>query len=270
MDVCDYSKLQGNVRLEAGTDPAHQSVVIPDATGAGCATRFEVHDSPTDIASGGAGFRSMWAKYDSNEGTTGGAEFVYGFSVRVGSTIPKYVHIWELHQRANIYRVDPDLSIAPHAVMFRNGQMQYREMTGAGVWNGSAWTRYQNYNDQQVLVASPKPDTWYDVMIHIKASEGSTGLTEAFVREAGQSWPTVPQYVNNGPSLPYVPGGLDPGIPSKISTYDDVSGLSGLYLEAGLYTGDNTWYEPTNSIVTVMDNLRRYTSLEAARSGFGK
>jgi hypothetical protein len=270
-DTCDDSQwtATGWGRLEAGTDPQHQSVVTPSVrrVDTGCANRFEAHDSPTDLNSG---FRSLWARYDSGEGTTGGVDFVYGLSFLVSEAF-RYVHIWELQKRATLYRVAPELSVAPHALLIRDGQLQYREMTGAARWADGRWRGWSNYQDQRVVLARVLPGTWYDVMIRIRASEGADGLTQVYARQAGQAWPTVPNWQNSGPSLPYIPGGLDPGVPEKISVYQPsaaTAGLTGLYVEAGVYTGSSTWEEPTSRISVYLDELRRYTTLASARAGF--
>ena len=270
-DTCDDSQWTdtGYGRLEAGGDPAHQFVLTSEVRrgDAGCAALFEVHDDPIDLNSG---FRSLWARYDSSEGTVGGEDFVYGLSFR-STTLPDYAHIWELHQRANLYDVARGLSIAPHALLIRDGGLEYREMTGAALWDGSRWTGWSNFQDRQVLLPALEPDTWYDVLIRIRTSETSRGLTQVYARRAGESWPTRPTWQNVGPSLPYVPGGLDPRIPEKLDVYSAdaaTGGLTGLYLEVGLYTGSSTWAQRTSSISVHIDQLRRYTDLTAAQAGF--
>ena len=270
-DTCDDSQwtATGHGRLEAGTDPRHQSVVTSSIrrSESGCADRFEIHDDRTDI---NAGFRSLWARYDSGEGTTGGVDFVYGLSFRVSSVL-RYVHIWELQKRANLYADLPQLSVAPHALLIRDGQLQYREMTGAARWEDGRWAGWSNYQDQRVVLARVSPDTWYDVMIRIRTSEGADGLTQVYARQAGQAWPTEPDWQNRGPSLPYIPGGLDPDIPRKISVYQPsaaTAGLTGLYVEAGVYTGSSSWQEATSRVYVYLDELRRYATLASARAGF--
>jgi hypothetical protein len=270
-DICSSAQwtATGHGALEESNDPGRHSVLTSQIRRAneGCANRFEIKDSFLDMKSG---FRALWAKYDSNEGTTGGTDFVYGLSFQANA-VPRYAHIWELHQRANIYRIDPDLSVAPHALIIRDGALQYREMTGAARWNGDEWTGWSNDQDQQVLLASLLPNTWYDVMIRIKASEQANGLTQVYVRQAGQSWPASPSWQNSGPSLPYVPGGLDPRIPDKIGVYQaepDTDGLTGLFLAAGIYTGSSTWIDPVSPVIVYLDQLRRYTDLASAKAGF--
>jgi hypothetical protein len=270
-DTCDESQWTstGHGRLEAGGNPARQFTITSQVRrgSAGCAARFELQDDPIDVNSG---FRSLWARYDSGEGTTGGDDFVYGLSFRL-TTVPGYAHIWELHQRANLYGVARGLSIAPHALLIRDGALQYREMTGAAMWEGSRWTGWSNYQDRKVLIPALEPDTWYDVLVRIRTSETPRGLTQVYARRAGEPWPSRPTWENAGPSLPYIPGGLDPRIPEKLDVYSadaTTDGLTGLYVEAGLYTGSSTWAQPTSSISLYLDQLRRYTDLAAAREGF--
>jgi len=269
-DTCDTSQwtATGWGSLEAGSQPAHQSVVVSDVrrVPTGCANRFEIHNNATDI---NTGFRALWSRYDSQEGTVGGTDFVWGLSFRV-SAVPAYAAVWELHHRSNIYSIDNDLALAPHAVMIRNGQLQYREMTGAGVWSGGQWTGYSNYQDQKVLLPTVAANTWYDVLIRVKTSEGADGLTQVYAKPAGQAWPSVPSWQNAGPSLPFVPGGLDPKVPNKISVSQPGAGasLTGLYVTVGMYTGSNSWAQPTSQVYTWVDQLRRYPDLVSAKAGW--
>jgi hypothetical protein len=270
-ETCDESQwnLDGtHGGLEAQT-PSQQSWIIstsPLRTGHGCSQKNEIANTSGDLMPGG-GYRSLLAKYDSNEGFEGGNDFVYGLSIQV--PVIDETQTWELHQRPNIYSVGNGIAIAPHAILFRNGQLQYREMTGSANWDGTQWTGWSNYQDQKVLVTSPSTNTWYDIMVHIKASEGSDGVTEVYVRPSGSAWPSTPTWSNSGPTLQYIPGGLDPNVPNKISSYDaDSSGRSGFYLEMGLYNGSNTWYNTAQTIDLFTDNLRRYTDVASAKTGF--
>jgi len=268
-DTCNTSQwTTGLGGVEAG-DPAHQVTFgnSPRRDPAGCSTRFEMHNASSDIW-GGQSFRSMLAKYDSNEGTAGGTDFTYGFSFQAQGSIPRYQHIWELHQRENIYSVGGNVSLAPHAVMLRDGRLEYRMMTGAAVWDGSTWARYSSYNDRIVLRPTLTAGTWYDVMVRIRASEGSTGLVEVFARAAGEQWPSTPTWSKAGSTLPYIPGGLDPKVPTKRSTLDTAGGQSGMYVVAGMYSGSANWSEPSQQLILFQDNLRRYRDVASAKTGF--
>jgi hypothetical protein len=144
-------------------------------------------------------------------------------------------------------------------------------MTGAARWDEGDWTGWSNDQDRQVVLPNLSPNIWYDVMIRIKTSENADGLTQVYARQAGQPWPTTPSWQNAGPSLPYVPGGLDPRIPHKMDVYQPEpgnAGLTGLYLEAGIYTGSATWSDPASPVDVYMDQLRRYTDLDSATAGF--
>lgn len=268
-DTCNNTQWTstGNGSIEAG-DPAHQLQVVssPTRTGTGCSARFETHNSPTDQVSNGT-YRSLECKYDTSDASYSGDDFVYGFSFMVPD-VPLYEHIWELHQLMNINNVNPNLALAPHAVLIRNGQLQYRMMTGKALWNGSTWTGYESYNDQIPLTGALQPNAAYDVAIHIKASETSTGLIQVYVRQAGQAWPSTPTWSKSAPTVQWIPGGLDPKVPHKISTFDTYNGLKGLYVCAGVYNGSNVWQESLQQVIVYIDNLRRYTDLTSAAAGF--
>jgi hypothetical protein len=276
-DTGDTSQWTAPSAHEAGSGAAHQFTLSNTVRRrpSGWAARFEMHNSSTDIASN-AGFRSLWAKYDTAEGTSGGTDFAYGFSVRFpveGTQTAKPstgIMLWELHQRANIYGISGSLAIAPHAVMLRDGEIQYRMMTGAGNWTGSAWTGYSAYYDQIQLrpASSVLVDRWYDVIVHLVLSETSSGLAEVWVRDAAEAWTTSPQWSVSAPTMPYVPGGLDPAVPTKRSVTDVLDGYSGMYLETGLYTGTSTWSNSQSQIITYMDELRKYSTVAAAKAGF--
>lgn len=262
----------GNGALEAGAaqSPAgHQFAVVssPTRDGTGYAGYHEMHNNTGDRAAGGNTYRSLWGQYDEQVCGTSGEEVVYGLSLRPGQT--DGVQTWELHQRANIYNVNGSLAIAPHAILVRSNQWQYRLMAGSAIWNGSTWTGYANYQDQIPLTASITANVWYDFIVHIRASETNTGFTNVYVRQAGSAWPSTPTWSNTGPSVQFIPGGSDPAVPTKRSTFDTEAGTGykGLYLECGIYTGSSTWFG--NSPITMyQDNLRRYDSVASAKTGF--
>jgi hypothetical protein len=275
-DTGNYSQFLSNAYggFEVG-DPntSHQTqLVTTTRNGSGYANRYEVHNDPIDKASGT--FRALWSKYDTNDGLPAHPEVYWGMSLLLpnegGQTsLPIYEHLWELHQRQNIYQV-PACAIAPHALMVRNNRLEYRMMTGACKWTGSAWNGYTAYHDQVPVLPSISLGTWYDVIVHIKFSENNEGLLEVWGRAAGQPWPAAPQVSIAAPTLPYIPGGLDPAFPTKASTTTpDSNGNTGLYLQTGLYTGGSTWNQsgPAQHIHT-SDNLRRYSTFSEAKLGF--
>jgi hypothetical protein len=142
-------------------------------------------------------------------------------------------------------------------------------MTGACKWTGTSWNGYTAYHDQVPILPSVSLGTWYDVIVHIKFSEQTDGKLEVWGREAGQPWPASPQVNITNATLPYIPGGLDPAIPTKQSTTTpDSNGNTGLYLQSGLYTGGSTWPTATGQHIHISDNLRRYPTLTDAKLGF--
>jgi hypothetical protein len=261
--------------LEAGS-PAHQSTFSQTVRRGttGWAWRAEVHNNAGDLAANS--YRSLCAKYDSQEGLTHGpSDFAYGFSFRVAiedqvAARFGYSQIWELHHRANLYNV-PGLSLAPHAIELINGNVNYRFGGGSANWNGSSWTGWNTYSPTNTLRANYSTDTWYDIVVRIKCSEASDGICQAWCRAANEAFSGTPQFTMNAPTLPYVPGGVDPLVPTKISTSDvGGDGLTGLYLEAGLYTGSSTWYaqETTQQQIIYLDGMRRYSTSAEALAGF--
>ncbi|SDF23358.1 Polysaccharide lyase [Blastococcus fimeti] len=225
-----------------------------------------MRNDPSNIWAGHS-FRALASRYDTNEGTTGGTDFAYGFSFQAAGSVPQQ-QIWELHQRENIYSLGGHVSLAPHAILLRDGRLEYRMMTGAGIWDGRAWSSTASYNDRIVLRPNVQADTWYDVIVRIHTSEGNDGRVEVFVRAAGEQWPTTPAWSKTGPTLPFIPGGQDPRVPTKRSTLDTVGGQSGLYLQTGLYAGSSRWNERTQQVTLYQDNLRRYRDVASAKSGF--
>lgn len=267
-DTCNNSQwTAGSGGIEAG-DPAHQYQISSAVTrsGSGCAARFEVHNASSDQVSNGS-FRALASKYDTQDGAVAGEDFTYGFSFRVPS-IPGAEQIWELHQRSNIYSVDGDLSLAPHAVLLRDGRIEYRMMTGKARWDGSQWTGYESYNDRIVLDPSAQANAWYDMTVRVKASEGASGLVEVFIRKAGQAWPATPIWTKTGPTVQWIPGGLSPNVPTKRSSFDSDGGYSGLFLEMGICNSRNTWATASQQVLLYVDELRRYTNVAAAKAGF--
>lgn len=280
-DTGDYSQWLATPygRFEVG-DPqtSHQTkLVTTTRNGQGYANLYEVHNNPAVDAASGT-FRAVWGKYNTNDGPPLKSEVYWGFSVMLpkygGQTaIPEYQHLWELHQRENIYGVrgtgSGNCTLAPHAVMVRNNRLEYRMMTGACRWNGTQWVGFEAYYDQQPILPSIALDTWYDVIVHIKFSEQSDGLLEVFARPAGSPWQSGPQLVIRNATLPYIPEGMHPSYPNGVHTYNPSSdGSTGLYLMSGLYTGSATWGSKLSQHYQITDNLRRYPTFQDAKAGF--
>lgn len=254
----------GNAGPEYGD--AHQltAVTTPTRSGTGSTGRFEIHNAATDQVSNGS-YRSLLSKYDLEELGVAGQESIWGFSLQTPA-VPAYEIVWELHQRQNIYNVAGSLSVSPHAILFREGTIQYRLMAGQAVWNGSAWTGWSNFQDQIVIRNSPQPNTWYDFIVHMRAAEDSTGFTRVYVRSSAEAWPASPTWENTGPTVQWVPGGLDPAVPTKRSVYDLAPDYRGLYLQAGLYNGSTTWVETQQQVIMFFQRIRKYGSVAAAKA----
>lgn len=267
--------INGISGLEAGA-PAHQSIISSTVRRGttGFSHRFEVHNNAGDIAADT--FRCLLGKYDSQEGPTQGPpEFTYAFSFRVAqeenvTARLQYNQIWELHHRGNLYSIN-GLQLAPHAIELYEGNITYRLATGPGNWSGTSWTGYANFQAQQVLRPNYQMNTWYDLVLDYRLTEATNGYVRVWCRAAGEAWTNVPQYSFIGATLPWAPGGLDPAVPIKVDTLSIGSdGLSGLYLEAGLYTGSGTWYpsETSQQQIIYMDEMRRHSTLAAAKASF--
>jgi hypothetical protein len=216
------------------------------------AARFET--APGDNWSNGV--RCKVVRYDSNESE--GDEYYYGMSMYFPKSID-YTHMWELHQRADIYNLGGIVALSPHAIMARGGRLEYRMMTGAATWNGNGWNGWSNYLDRMPLTTSMPTNQWVDFIVHLKFTESNTGLLEVWVRTGNEAWATTPQLRRtNIPTLQYVPGGRDPDVRSTIHT-------SSLYAQMGLYKGSGS---TSTTDVVYHDGYRRGTSLAAVQADF--
>lgn len=225
------------------------------------AARFEV--APGDNWSNDS-IRCLVANYDSNESE--GDDYYFAFSMN----FPKHPSdnvVWELHSRRDIYSVDPNTSVAPHAITTAGGRLEYRLLTGPAFWNGSTWTGWSQYEPNIPLLAPIPVGQWIDVVVHIRFTHSSQGTLAVWSRTGGESWTREPQVRRDGiPTLQWIPGfenrifghRNDPRINSNIYT-------SSLYVELGLYPGTDS-VETTD--VVYLDGYRRGTSLAAVRAEF--
>lgn len=273
--TCSLSQWRGTGGEEVGNPGQITLVTRPRRTASGCAARFEVSNDPRDIWEHHS-FRSLLARYDSQDGWGANRDVTYAFSFRFpieqGQTgRPGYALLWELHHRRDLYAVAPALAVAPHAIeLLPDGRLVYRLAGGAAVWNGSAWTGWSTWRPDNTLVAHVRTGTWYDVVVHLRLSEHSDGRTQVYVRRAGEAWPAVPTWQASGANLPWIPGGLDPAVPRTRSSAspDPSSGYTGLYVCVGLYPGGTTWApdQSTQQIIVYVDDLRRYTGVAPAEA----
>lgn len=292
--------------FEVGTSGAHQHAWItsPTRLGTGHAERMEVHNNSGD--SNGSTIRALMMCYDTNEGgvTVGsviGYTDVYwawssylptsgagdanatvssGFSQ---TTIPNYEHLFELHDRKP---GNPSIGeVAPYAVMIRSNQLQFRQRCGTWTWNGSGYnspswntgTAGTTGSNDQIPIPIVKSggtnatfvmDTWIDIIFHVRFANDSSGVVELWARQAGQTFTTSPNLSVSGPTHRVVTDST--GTTFSSADYDSGQQVSGLYVEAGLYTGGNTWSDSSNGAhVHIMDEMRRYSTLAAATANWG-
>jgi hypothetical protein len=200
---------------------------------------------PGDTWSNGS-IRALCARYNTNE-QLGDDKYV-AFSIYIPSTIQQDELLWEFHMRSDIYApngsVIGNLSVTPHAIMSRGGDLEYRMLTGAGSWNGSSWTGWSNFNDRIKLLQPHPLNTWIDIIVHVNFQEVG-GMCEVWVRTGSNAWPTSPTWSKtNTSTLQWIPGGQDPSIPTTIhnstSTNPQSPGYWGLYTELGVYSGSSS------------------------------
>jgi hypothetical protein len=225
------------------------------------AARFQT--APGDTWDNGT-IRCLAARYDTNERE--GDDYYYAFSVYFDSA-PAYNLIWELHTRAEIYTVNQNLSVVPHALEVVDGRLEYRLLTGPAKWDGSTWTGWAHAEPDIPLTGSIPVRTWIDFVVHIRFTQSDRGLLEVWTRTGNGAWPTRPQVTRQGiPTLQWIPGTNDrvlghlndPRIAQAIPT-------SSLYAELGLYKGAAV----TSTVDQVyLDGYRRGGTLAAVMAEF--
>lgn len=242
--------------------PDRQFRIVSDPVRQGrYAARFE--QGPGDAWDNGS-IRCLAAIYDSGEQQ--GDEYYYGFSVFFPAGVSDNT-LWELHARKEIYEVDPDTSVSPHAVEIVDGALVYRLLSGPAYWDGSDWTGWSHYEPALPLLASPPVATWIDVIVHIRFSQFDDGALQVWVRTGNGGWTERPQLERTDlPTLQWIPGyddriwgyRNDPRVPEDIPA-------GSLYTELGIYKGEDR----TETVdVVYHDGYRRGTSLESTRARF--
>ena len=225
------------------------------------AARFEV--SPKDKWSNGS-IRCLVANTDTKEREDD--DYYFAFSIYF-PRVPRDNLLWELHSRSEIYSVDPDTSVSPHAVVSDGGSLNYRLLTGPAIWDGTAWTGWSYAEPELPLLKKIPVRRWIDVVIHIRFAHRSEGIVEVWCRSEGELWTDKPQVSQRGvPTLQWIPGydnlinggRNDVAIPADILT-------SSLYLELGLYPGTKSI---RSTDVVYLDGYRRGTSLESVLADF--
>jgi hypothetical protein len=244
--------------------PDTQFRIVTEPTRQGrYAARFQEGPGDNWVAGDGS-IRCLAANYDSGESQ--GDDYYFGFSLYFPQ-VPSSSLLWELHARREIYSIDPNTAVSPHAVYVENGRLMYRLLTGPAVWNGQDWTGWSHYEPQLELLPSLPVGRWVDLVIHIRFSHSPDGVVEVWTRTEGEAWPARPQVSRPGiATLPWVPGydnriwggPNDPDVPDDVFT-------SSLYTELGIYKGGS---RTSATDVVYHDGYRRGTSFAAVLEEF--
>jgi hypothetical protein len=242
--------------------PSRQFRIVTDPVRQGrFAARVEV--APGDTWSNGS-IRCLIADYDSGERE--GDDYYFAFSMYFPE-VPSDNTIWELHGRDDIYSVDPDTSVPPHAIVSEQGSLIYRLLTGPAFWDGNSWTGWSHYEPGILLLADIPVRRWIDVVVHIQFAHSTEGSLEVWHRVDDAKWSREPQVRRSGvPTMQWIPGfendvfghQNDPEIEFDIYT-------SSLYVEMGLYPGTDA-IDSTD--VVYLDGYRRATSLASVMAEF--
>jgi hypothetical protein len=220
--------------------------------------RFQ--EGPGDNWTNGS-IRCLLASYGSGEKE--GDDYYYALSMYFPS-MPSDNLVWELHQQADIYEVDHNTSVTPHAITVVKGRLAYRLLTGPAYWDGTSWVGWSHYEPDIDLLGPLPLKQWIDVVVHIKFTHSDQGLLEVWAHVGDAPWTDRPQISRNSvPTLQWIPGFRheiwghpnDPRVPDDIMT-------STLYLEMGLYRGVD-WTATTD--VVYLADYRRGTSLAAVQ-----
>lgn len=288
-----------------GSAHCHAWLTSPTRLGTGHSERMEIHNNTATDTVGN--MRSLMSCVNTNEGgvtvgsvvgfdevywawssylpTSGAgdpnATVVAGFSQ---TQAPNYEHLFEVHDRSNIGSSGIG-EVSPHAVMIRSNQLQYRERCGTWAWNGSgfnspAWnttTPGTTGSNDQIPIPIVKPggtnativmDTWIDIILHMRFRTDSTGLIEVWARQAGQNFTTSPNLTLTGPTHRTVV--KSDGTTVTSADYEAANAVTGMYVEAGLYTGATSWSDSSNgSHVHIMDEMRRHDTESNAKANWG-
>lgn len=243
-------------------EPERQFQVVRSPVRQGThAARFE--QRPGDVWDNGT-IRCLGAIYDSGEEE--GDSYFYALSVLAPGPLSDNV-LWELHTRQEIYQVDPNTSVSPHALGVVDGGLKYRLLSGPAFWNGSAWTGWSHYEPTIPLLSTVPIGEWIDIVLRIDFSRTDDGLVQVWVRVGDDPWTEQPQAERTGvPTLQWIPGYdeqiwgsvNDPRVPRTVPP-------GSLYTALGLYNG-GTGTDVTD--VVFLDGYRRGTSREAVMRDF--
>lgn len=186
----------------------------------GYAARFQ--ETPADVWPGNGTIRCLDQRGDTAE--TAGNDYWFGLSAYFpGPTMGDNL-VWELHHPASLYNL-AGCGVAPYAILIDQGKLVFR-FAGANCIVGQGWTQWEPSIPIPGLNPTPVA-TWVDFAIHIRFTEGTTGVVELYARTGSNPWPTSPLITRSGiPTLPFC---NSCGIHNVL-----------LYTEVGLYKGSST------------------------------
>lgn len=243
--------------------PERQLKIVTDPVRQGrYAARFEV--APGDRWTNGS-VRCLVANTETNERE--GDDYYFAFSIYFPGK-PSNNLIWELHSREEIYSVDPDLGVSPHAILSEeSGRLNYRLLSGPALWSGSEWTGWQYAEPSLPLLEKIQIRRWIDIVIHINFAHRSEGMLEVWCRTEGERWSEKPQVSRTGvPTLQWIPGHekVVNGGRNDVRIQSDIY-TSSLYVELGLYPGTKSI---ARTDVLYLDGYRRGTSPRSVLADF--
>lgn len=300
----------GRLGWESGQAHQHAWMTSPTRLGAGHSERFEVHNTAADqlgnfrslmgvyntndggITSGsiiGYGPDVYWCMslYVPTSGAgDANATVVAGFSQ---VALPGYVLFFELHERGNINGSTVGINnlsdVSNLAMLIRDGQLQFRGRCGTWTWNGSSWNSpvwntgtigTTGSNDQIPIPivksggtnATMPTNVWVDIIFHIRFATNSTGLIEIWARQSGQAFTSTPNVTINGPTHKVAIG--SDSVTRTSADVDVANGVTGTFMEVGLYEGSTSWADTTNAAhVLIVDELRRHGTEAFAKANWG-
>ncbi len=242
--------------LECATPSRQFRVVTNHVRGGHYAARFE--ERPGDFWPGNGTVRCLAVQGQTNE--CQGDNYYYAMSFFFPRPITPNL-LWETHARSSIYSLSDPLSVAPNAIAATGTSygtlataLSYRLNTGQAMWSGTSWSGWSD--SEQIPIVSPIPiGVWIDIVVHVKFSFDNTGMVEVWERTLGHRWPLRPKVQRiDVPTMQYVPGGLDPGVPT--ARLSDT-----LYDSIGLYKGSDL---ASQSDVVYIDSYGIYNRLARA------
>lgn len=184
-----------------------------------------------------------------NSDETTGQSYYYAMSKKFPSGADQISHsmlLWELHHPSTLYSISSALSVAPHAITWDNGKLEYRLFAGEGT------SRYAL--QEKKTIGFTAFDVWYDFVVFINFQESNTGTVKVWMRSEGSEFSTDPVVSwTNSPTMPWT---------------QSVRNVR-LYTEMGMYNnaGKNASMSDTDAIY--ITGHRRELTAAAAFASWG-